>query len=442
MMKEYVIVGAGISGLTAALAIKKKQRSAKVLLVDAANEPGGLLRSHQFGGMVFDLGTHIPELTENSDLNKLIFPDNIIEKWHILSELNVGNFFSGKLNNESQFLNLTETHPIFHQALNELLKINIADLTNYKNLQDSLTALYGVSLTEQVLKPLILKMTDTHPKDLTPQAIIYYGLSRIAIGNRQQALNLKKIPNLDRVLAYTQDKEKPRQSTWIYPGHKGVGEWVNFMYKSCITQGVEFRMQQRVNTVTTSDLGYRLETSHDDFIDTKHLIWTLPFYNSLQGGEHTRYQTRSIAIYHFISQAAPKTDRHYIYCQQADMHSYRLTLYDNISPKQDNRPYRISVEVIFDGVAPNEGSIRREMTQMGLFDHPKAVALAGINKIPYGFPIPKVESQQHQRALFSQVQSNYPNVIFAGRGKPGLFFTSDVLLDIYSNINSLIAAKE
>lgn len=441
-MQDFVIIGAGISGLTAALAIKARQPKAKVVLLDAAHEPGGLLRSQEFGGMAFDLGTHIPELTNNDDLNKLIFPNQMIKNWHALSALKVGNFFDGKLNSESQFINLTATHPLFCQVINELLQIDAAGASDYKNLQDSLTALYGEHLTEQVLKPLIVKMTACQLQDLTPQATAYYGLSRIAVGNRQQSLNLKKIAHLDRVLAYTQDTEKPRISNWVYPGPQGVGEWVKGMYDSCVAQNVKFIMQQRINTVTATKSGYQLQTSQGDVIETQHLIWTLPFYNSLQGGEQTRYQTRSIAIYHFASPTAPLTDRHYLYCQQADMHSYRLTFYDNVSPSIEGQPYRMTVEVIFDEQAPDESLIRREVIEMGLFKRVEDLQLLGLNKIPSGFPVPKVEDQQRQKALFAQVQNNYPNVTFAGRGQPGLFFTSDVLLNVFNSINTLFDAKE
>lgn len=445
MKTDYLIVGAGVSGLTAALTIKSMCPDANITLLDAASEAGGLLRSVSFDdqlGLRFDLGTHIPELTPNQALNDLVFPEKVIRTWQTLSELKVGNFFNNQLNQQSQFLNLHKDDVIFCRALVELLQTNPAEMKDFTNLEDFLIARYGQTLTQTLFKPLMLKMTATDIKDLIPQTINFYGLARIALGNRQIGLNLKKIPQLDQALAFNQDSERPRQSTWIYPGIKGVGEWVKTLYQQCLDNGVKFEFNQRVEQAVKFEVGYQLKLESGTQITADKLIWTLPFYKGLPGGQQTRFVSRSIAIYHFTSHEAPNTSCHYIYCQQAEMHSYRLTFYDNLTPKKSDHPYRTTVEVIYDSEAPAERIIRHELIRMGLFSQMEDVYLVGITNVAYGFPVPKVAEQQNQNTHFDEVKKQNPNVLFTGRGVPGLFFTTDVLLDVYNQTVNLISSKE
>lgn len=148
-----------------------------------------------------------------------------------------------------------------------------------------------------------------------------------------------------------------------------------------------------------------------------------------------RIKTRSIALYHFSSETPPKTDRHYIYCQHTDMYCYRLTFYDNFSSKNENGIYRITVEVIFDMNPPEYNLIHNELVSMGIFSGVNCLKLAGVIKIKSGFLIPKVKDKIKQKIIFSDIKINHPNIVFIGRGKPDVFFTKDVLTDVFNEIN-------
>lgn len=431
MDADYVIVGAGVSGLTAALAIKSRHPQAKVKVIESSDRPGGLLQSVEFDGLFFDLGTHVPELTSVDGLNRLIFPNPIPKSWIKLNALSVGHFFDGVLNSDTQFVHLDQTHPLFCQALTDLLQTDY-QLKDADNLEAFLLARYGATLAQKILAPLVEKMTAQSLKDLAPHTVQFYGLSRIALGNRQTAINLKQVPSFDQVLAFANDTERPRPSQWLYPGSRGVGDWVQFIYQSCLQQGVEFLFGHKLKHFTQQQGVGLVTTSEAVELTTRRLVWTLPFYVGLQGGEHTRFVSRSIAIYHFYSEQAANTDCHYIYCQQADMHAYRLTFYDNVVPKHPAKPYRVTVEVVYDEQAPDEETIRSELVRMALFEHNDVIQFAGCTKIPAGFPVPKIDQLEAQRKMFEQVKQLNPDVIFAGRGQPGLFFTNDVLLDVYT----------
>lgn len=435
---EYVIVGAGISGLSAALTIKSLLPNAQVMVIDVASCVGGLLRSVQHAGMSFDLGTHLPEVTSNAGLNQLIFPSNH-NAWQPLDRLRVGNFFHNKMNDASQFINIATHDDHFCTILTELLQTSDHE-THANNLQEALIARYGQTLTYQVFAPLLKKMTAQSLESLAPMAHHYYGLARVAIGSRQTALNLKQIPQLDQCLSFTEDAERPRQSQWLYP-KQGIGGWIDYLYERCLAQGVTFLMNTTIHQIQHKEIGYGL-IAESQSIHAKELIWTLPFYSAFLGGESSYYQSRAIAIYHFYSNRPANTKQHYLYCQQADMHNYRLTFYDNVVPNDQQQPYRVSVEVICDQDTPSAESIQNELVLMGLYSNKDDVILAGVDHLPSGFPVPLMRAQNEQSLIYHKVKQAYPHVMFAGRGNAGLFFTNEVLLDVYYQLSVKVKEKD
>jgi len=441
MSVDFTIVGAGVSGLTAALVIKDSQPDAKVTIIDAAPVPGGLLKSVEFHKrdvpLFFDYGTHIPQLMADDAMNQLVFPEDVTGKWHRLDRLEVGNFFNQQLNLNSQFVNVSTEHPKFCQILQELLETLPMEDWEDKSLEDFLIHRYGQTLTDEVFQPLILKMTGAALCDLTPQTPQFYGLGRVAIGSQLLSENLKKIPQLDQALAYTEDQPNLRAATWVYPGEKGVGEWIAFMVDKCQKAGVEFLFNHKIQSIKQCENEYQLSLSSQDVIHSSKLIWTLPFYVGFEGAQNTRFDSRSIAIYHFTCESPALVKQHYIYCQDAAMESYRITLYDNLYPKPKDGPYKVTVEVICDEQAPNEALIRAELQQMGIFADKEKLEHIGTTSIPYGFPVPLLARQAHQLEIYDKVKKENPGVIFAGRGHQGVFFTVDVLNHVYQTLKAI-----
>lgn len=56
MNKSVIIIGAGLSGLTAADEILKTSPGVSVLVLEAMSEPGGRTKSKKINGAYFDLG--------------------------------------------------------------------------------------------------------------------------------------------------------------------------------------------------------------------------------------------------------------------------------------------------------------------------------------------------------------------------------------------------
>lgn len=428
---DYLIVGAGVSGLTAALTILASVPTAKVLLIDSASEVGGLLRSDCFEDKYFDLGTHIPEKTPNDELNALLYPRAQCQDWHQLTTLAVGNFFSGQLNQRSQFLDVTALPNIAEQVRTELLQLNY-DNTTYQHLADYLSRVYGPTLTHHILAPLLFKLTALSLDQLSINAPKYYGLSRIICGDREQSIALKRSAHLDNVLAYADDAENPRKSLWFYPNKGGVGAWVALLEQRIREQGGNFSFKTMIKSLEEIDNVHHVQFQNEEMVQANNIIWTVPVYLGLKAAQQARPLSRAISILHFYTKSRPLSHCHYIYCHDAALQSYRITLYSNIVQSVNADKHRCSVEVIHDlGVQPDPNTIMAELKTMNIFAVDSVLHYAGCSSQSHGFPLPLAGSEQQRVALFEHVCANNPKVLFIGRAKPQLFFMTDVLVDSY-----------
>ena len=244
---DYLIVGAGISGLTSALTLLHKCPDAKVTILDSSAEAGGLLRSVALEGLNFDFGTHIPELTANSELNAMLFPSPDCADWPRLTELKTGNYFAGQLNNQSQFLDITKAADWFYTALYELLQTTAQPQAEYADLDAFCRQRYGDCVTTRLFAPLMAKFTGETLIALSAKAPAYYGLSRLIFGERNCATNLKKISAFDEVLAFASDAEKPRVAQWIYPPvGEGIGSWIRLLTENITRLGGRFSFNSKI----------------------------------------------------------------------------------------------------------------------------------------------------------------------------------------------------
>lgn len=437
---DFLIVGAGISGLTSALTLLRECPDAKVTIIDSAAEAGGLLRSVNLAGLSFDFGTHIPELTANTELNNLLFPPKECAKWRRLTELKTGNYFAGQLNHQSQFLDITKAENLFLTALYELLQTTGQQQEEYANLEIFCRQRYGDKVTDQIFAPLMLKFTGEALNVLSAKAPAYYGLSRLIYGDRNCAVNLKKINAFDEILAFAADAEKPRSAQWLYPpAGEGIGSWISLLAENVAMLGGNFSFNNNITGLKYDQGKAYLHTSQGSLL-ARYVIWTVPVYLGLNGIQQSRSQSRAISLFHFYSQVKPLTDKHYIYCYDSMMQSYRITFYDNIQQSDKAALYRCSVEVI---VTNNSNAtaveIAEELVAMGLYSNANELSLAGNVTLSAGFPIPKAGEEQKRLELFEQVKLHNPEVVFCGRGKPQVFFMTDVLMDTYTETLALLA---
>jgi len=437
MHYDFLIVGAGISGLSAARILAESQPLANIAIIDKAPVPGGLLQSSVFDGHSFDLGTHIPELSQNDHLNSLIFPSNTSLDWHRLLKLNVANFYNGELNTQSQFLNITHDEELLKSALVELIELPTSS-DKFTDLHDQLLNTYGEHITQSVFEPIIAKMTDYPLAELSVNNHFFYGLSRIVVGNLLASIRLKSLPHLETPLAYAEDDYHPRQSTWAYPNFgQGVGAWQEFIHKEIKCAGVDCLFNTEIESIQAGKAGYELALKQQpEVITASKVIWTLPFYSGLGNDDALSFKSRPMSIFHLISDKAALINHHYLYCFDSSLKSYRITFYDNLQPDGKKDTYRVSVEMVLNPEDTSEEEIIEELKKMHLFSSDANLTLVGKNHLMHGFPILTQNDVEARVAQFENIRQTHPDMVFVGRGKPHIFFMTDVLQDVYDTLKN------
>lgn len=102
-MKSVIVVGGGIAGILSALMLPRRADS--VYLVEQEGRIGGLLRSIQGEyGHWFDYGTHVVRETGIPEIDSLMLKPVQDGPWVKHPYLRAGNFFMGRLNEQSSFI--------------------------------------------------------------------------------------------------------------------------------------------------------------------------------------------------------------------------------------------------------------------------------------------------------------------------------------------------
>jgi hypothetical protein len=198
---------------------------------------------------------------------------------------------------------------------------------------------------------------------------------------------------------------------------------------SCKTQG----------NIKSKDNLHCMDTDLYGSFTAKNLIWTVPNFSGLEGFVSKKPLFCSIMLFHFTIEYPVASDLHYFYCFDDSMKSFRITLYDNIQANT-NRKFRLTVEAILPASAadkPTAYSIATELELMNLIKHRNDVHLEGHQIIENGFPISTLSEKEFRASVFENVKSSNPNVVFAGRADPGIFFMKDVLIDTHEKVKLL-----
>ena len=311
-MKEktkYLIIGAGISGLTAANALGKDY-----LLLEKENEVGGYCRTIRRGDYIWDYAGHFfhfktPEFRQ-------LFCESINEK-DIISQIK-----QTKILYQGQLIDYPlQTH--IHQLAKDEFIDCLYDLfqkeekKEYSDFLDMLYGKFGKSIVEKFLKPYNEKLyaCDLHvlDKDAMGRFFPYADIPQI-------------ISNMKR------EKDISYNSTFLYP-RNGAGSFLDVLYSRLDSENVCLGC-----TLSKVDIKNKLAYTNDGSkIAFEYLINTAPLNHFLDMiGDPSSKALKQRLSYNkvlvFNLGFARKSDwhEHWIYVPDPDVNFYRIGFYDNI----------------------------------------------------------------------------------------------------------------
>ena len=444
-MRNIVIVGGGIAGLLSALMYAKS--GAKVSLIENSGEIGGLLRSYVSpDGYSFDFGTHFLRETGLKELDELLFGELCRPTWQSFNVLKNGNYFYGKLNEASPFVDARSLpENVYKKGEEELLAIKEAP-SDVSNLFEQLTLTYGETYFRKIYEPLLQKFFNTDARQLAPNTHVLAGLSLLLIKTPHETRELKKDGFNNARIGFHSFNEGISRLQNFYPSSGGIGLWVNSLERRLRARGVNFYLNSQATAFVMKNghvSGVVLNCGTK--VPCDHLVWTVPSALFLQvaGIKSSRERPDFVGskVLHFLSDKPPQTPLYFLACHDPKMATYRVTFQSNCQPGEVFESYPVTVESIVSQnlhIQKTDCEVAEELLAMGLFSKQTKFNLVNSQQVKNGFPVPTIKARKLALDNLALARKYAPNISFFGKGSGCAFFMNEVLVDTFKRIkNSL-----
>lgn len=306
---KYLIIGAGISGLTAANYLKKDY-----LLIEKENEPGGYCRTIHRGDYVWDYAGHFFHF--KTDEFRRLFHENIPEQDIISQTKRTKILYKGQL---VDYPFQTNIHQLEKQEFIDCLYdlFQRKEKAEYSDFLDMLYGKFGKSIVEKFLKPYNEKLyaCDLHQldKDAMGRFFPYADIPQI-------------IANMKR------EQDSSYNSTFLYP-RNGAGSFLDVLYRRLDATKVRLGC-----TLTRVDAERKLAyTDGGEEISFEYLINTAPLnhFLAMLGTDaalelNGRLSYNKVLVFNLGFSKKSAFKEHWIYVPDKDVNYYRIGFYDNI----------------------------------------------------------------------------------------------------------------
>lgn len=310
MKVKYLIVGAGISGLTFANYIKNDY-----LILEKEFEVGGYCRTIKKGDFIWDYAGHFFHF--KTDEFKKIFVDNVDKEDIIHKDKCTKILYK---NNLIDYPFQTNIHQLEKQEFIDCLYdlFNKTEKENYDNFLDMLYGKFGKSIVEKFLRPYNEKLyaCDLHTLDTN------------AMGRFFPYADIKQIINNMK-----SNKDASYNNTFLYPKN-GAGSFIDILYNKLDKNKVLLN-----TTITSIDMDKRIvKTSNNEEYEFEYLINTAPLNHFLELFNNHKFTLlknelsyNKVLVFNLgFNKKSKFTKEHWMYIPDKDINYYRIGFYDNI----------------------------------------------------------------------------------------------------------------
>lgn len=433
---SFVVVGAGLPGIVAALTLAGKGHHC--VLLEAAPNIGGLLRSYEVDGETYDFGTHFANLTGIDELDRLLFDDRE-DAWVEYPVLLAGNVWNGQLNEVSENPDLNSvSQEIHYRCLAELLSAPGWQGSNKpENAQEFLISEYGKKLVDVFFNPVLQKFTGKTANALFYKANLLFNLKRFAVLDLLATDELKMSSKFDSRVAFHHRNDYKFHRPCLYPKSGGIGRWIEVLESKLTIAGVDVRTNAHIESVDIVDHNINELIVDGQSIGVKNLLWSAApaTFCRLAGQDigTVKPEFRSTILVGLVFDRKFLTDCHYITVFDPNFHSFRITLYNNFRLIETNF-FTATVEFL---VSPEKidsldwmSVAVDEMMKMGLCNSGAIIKKHHIKIISNGFPVQSNQSIENMDEHLKKVKA-FKNLHLIGRAGGEGWFLDGLIRQAY-----------
>lgn len=306
---KYLIIGAGISGLTFANYAK-----GDYLIIEKENEVGGYCRTIKRNGYVWDYAGHFFHF--NTEEFKKKFLDKMPKDDIIYNDKCTKILYKGKF---IDFPFQTNIHQLEKEEFIDCLYdlFNKEEKDKYDNFLDMLYGKFGKSIVEKFLKPYNEKL---YAVDLTKLDVDAMGRF-FPYADKEAIINNMK-----------NSKVNSYNASFLYPKN-GAASFIKILYDSLDKDKVLLD-----TSVVSLDLDKKIaKLSDNEEIEYEYLINTMPLNKFLKliGGHDSLVDEMSynkVLVFNLgFDKSSPLCKKeHWLYIPSKDCNYYRIGFYNNI----------------------------------------------------------------------------------------------------------------
>tara|TARA_B100000886_G_scaffold194411_1_gene133965 strand:- start:200 stop:1564 length:1365 start_codon:yes stop_codon:yes gene_type:complete len=427
--KKILIVGGGYIGTLTSLLFSQKD-DFEVTLVEKQNRLGGLYNSAwEYGEYCFDYGSRSIVQTNIKDIDNLlweILPKSVYPRSK--KNLKEFSFQKGKLREYSNCLDARLLEIAEKKiALKQMKEIKKSDILNknLKNLESFCKAIYGESLTLNLIKPAIEKLTGINMIETDPCALFAHNLNRLIIANQIESKKLKsKNVFNDNRIAFSQYDDHVSDLVKMYPRKGGLRDFGKRLHKYLSRRkNVTIKLENTVNNILSEgNLIKSVLLKDKTILQPDIIIWTIPpiFLSKilrLDSIASKSNEFRNLILSHYVLEGKIKTKAYYLYNYDPQFKNYRTTVYQNFSCPSDKLK-SITVESFCDEINPEldyfKNTLFDEIKKMDIISSESKIIDNKIHIQKNAIPKYSLKFTKNQNQIFDNLNTKYKNLMVFG----------------------------
>jgi protoporphyrinogen oxidase len=463
---SLVIIGGGLAGLVAACLLARKGVSAPIVVVESANEPGGLLRSFDGGAFGrFDHGMHTFTSANVPDLDDFILGLMPRDDWVVMAGKHrdiSGVYFRGKLQRACHYPDLRSLpEPVRSDCIADFC-LNLGRVEQpCETFAGFVEQRFGRQVGEHVFTPIADKVYGMSTSELDPVAANIFPLDRIALYDEQGFSDLMSSAHIRSRVAYPEQRNldsnyaSPRYS--LYPKEFGAFRLIDALVKRLNDGGGKLMTDTKLEKITTSGgrieaLALRRGEETLNLRSPRQVIWTVgyPMLARMLGFEaavkpfESRRKPAVVSV--LLDKPVDLGDLYYFWNWDPDFKSYRITNYCGYCPTAARAGgYPVGFEFLLaandttDSASLGDLAVR-ELKAMGLYPIGAKLLFSIGGVLPVGFPTFSLENRRRLERYQEEFTAlGISNLAVTGiQAEWGIIFQPEVLAHTYRTVHAYL----